>query len=274
MPELPSGKDMNERPDRVRVLLFPSAELPHGPAAPTRRVIGQGTRREAGTRSPAGPRGSYPPYRRDSQETRQIYEAVAAWDEFVDSSSVAFLAAPPDEMLAIRVVLSRLDYAAIEHAARDGDTGHVDAWGLACAAVSPAPEPVVEVPFEVCVLADGDFRTVSGVYLPAGGDSLVEVGGARRPLREAWPDRAGYAAGAPSFARDVPITVGGREYRQWGMSRVVRPGELMRAGELAGVPVFVAPGERTPPDVILLPFRGRCEVQPYRRTTEISKVRG
>lgn len=206
----------------------------------------------------------------------QLYEAVAAWDEFVDSSSVAFLSAPPDEMLAIQAVLRRLDYAAIEHARRDGDAWRVDDFGLACAAALPAraEEPVVEVPFEVCVLSDGGFRGVSGLYFPAAGDSLVEVGGVRRRLREAYPDSAGYALGAPWFGRDLPVTFGGREYRQWGMSRVAAPGELVRAGELAGVAVFAAPGEGTPPEVIYVPFRRGCEVQGYRRAVEILKVRG
>ena len=102
----------------------------------------------------------------------------------------------------------------------------------------------------------------------------MEVEGARVPFASAYPDRDGYALGAPWFARDRPIVVGGREYRQWGMSRVVRPGELVRTGEHQGVGVFTAPGERMPPDVIFIPFRSHCEVQPYRRSVEVGRVRG
>ena len=203
----------------------------------------------------------------------RLYESVGAWDDFVDASSAPFLAAPPDEMLAIQAVLARLDRAAIEHAARDGDTEAVDAFGLACAP-PPAPVAVEEIPFEVCVLAEGDFRWARGLFVPATGDSLAEAGGARRPFAEAYPGREGYAAGLPWFARDTPVVVGGREYRQWGMSRVVTPGELAPSGTHRGVPVFVAPGERTPPDVIYLPFRPGCEVQPYRRSAEYRRVRG
>jgi hypothetical protein len=207
----------------------------------------------------------------------RLYGAVGAWDEFVDASTPAFLADPTDEMLAIQAVLSRLTYAAIRHAARDGDAYRADAFGLACAPVLPVAVevPVVEeLPFDLCVLSGGDFRSVAGVHLPATGDSLVEVDGVRRPLREAYPDRDGYAMGAPWFGRDLPITVGGREYRQWGMSRVVRPGDLVPLTEHRGVRIFMVPGERVPADVVYVPFRSGCEVQPYRRAAEIHRVRG
>lgn len=177
-----------------------------------------------------------------------------------------------------------LTWAAARHAARDGDTGVVDAFGLACAPAAVAPvadvveprisEPVVELPFEVCVLSGGDFLTVWGSYLPATGDSLVEVGGVRRPLAQAYPDRDGYATGMPWFGRELAITAGGAEYRQWGTPRVVRPGELERRGEYLEVPVFAQPDGPALPDVIYLPSRPGCEVQPYRRAAEIHRVRG
>lgn len=264
---LAGGREGRAAGRRVRAALLPASN----PTArlPAERLVQrlEGLLAAVGRMDPRDPGRGAP---------TRLYEAVSAWNAFLDSSSVALLASPPDEMLAIRAVLGRLDYAGIEHAARDGDTEQVDAWGLACAAALPAQaaEPPVEVPFTACVLADGDFRAVSGLYFPAADEWLVEVNGVRRRLREAYPDSAGYAGGAPWFARDQPVTFGGHEYRQWGMSRVVQPGELLPAGEVAGVGVFVAPGAGTPPDVIHVPFRGPCEVQPYRRTTEISRVRG
>lgn len=214
----------------------------------------------------------------------RLYASVGAWDDFVDASSDAFLAAPTQDMLAIQAVLGRLTHAAIQHAARDGDTEVVDAFGLACAPASvapvadvvepPAAEPVAELPFEVCVLSGGDFRSVWGIHLPLTGDSLVDAGGVRRPLREAYPDLDGYAAGMPWFARELAITAGGAEYRQWGTPRVARPGELERRGEYLGVPVFAEPEGPALPDVIYLPSRAGCQVQPYRRAAEIHRVRG
>lgn len=201
----------------------------------------------------------------------RMYEAIGAWNDFVDSSSPAFLASPPDEMLAIQAVLSRLDYGALAHARRDGDTEDVDAFGLACAAAAPVAE-LVELPFTVCVLDRGDFRLVQGVFLPSTGDSLV--GTERHPLSVAYPDRAGYALGAAWFTRDQPISFGGREYRQWGMSRVVQPGELTLIGQHRGIGVFAAPEDGSAPDVVYLPFRSGCEVQAYRRVTEYRRVRG
>lgn len=265
---LAGGREGRAAGRAVRVALLP--ETNHRARLPATRLVQrlEGLLTAIGRMDPRDPGRGAP---------TRLYEAVAAWDEFVDSSSVAFLSAPPDEMLVIEAVLRRLDEAAIEHAARDGDAWQVDAWGLACAAtaaVAVEAEPPPAVPFEVCVLDGGDFRVVDGLFFPAIPDSLVEVNGVRRRLRDAYPDSAGYAAGAPWLGRDLPVTVGGREYRQWGMPRMARPGELVPLREHQGVPVFVAPGERTPPDVIHLPYRGRCEVQPYRRTTEIHRVRG
>jgi hypothetical protein len=55
---------------------------------------------------------------------------------------------------------------------------------------------------------------------------------------------------------------------------VVRPGELVPAGSYRGVTVFTARGTMTPPDIVYLPFRSGCEVQPYRRVEEAHRVRG
>jgi hypothetical protein len=261
---LAGGPAARDAAARVEAALAPPSN--RGARHEARRLVARldGLLAAVGRMDPADPGRGAP---------TRLYEAVGAWDEYLDVSSGAYLAAPPDEMLAIRAVLSRLDHAAIEHAARDGDTEVVDAFGLACAP-PPLPAVVEERPFEVCALSAGDFRAVHGVFLPATGDSLVEVEGVRRPLSEVYPDRDGYAVGASWFGRDRPITVGGREYRQWGMSRVVRLGELVPAGEIQGVRFFVMPGEATPPDVIYLPFRSGCEVQPYRRAAEYRRVRG
>ncbi|HEU0299966.1 MAG TPA: hypothetical protein VFR37_10935 [Longimicrobium sp.] len=212
----------------------------------------------------------------------RLYAAVGAWDDYIDASGAAFLADPPNDLLAVQAVLGRLVRAAIEHSARDGDTEVVDAWGLACAPLAvaqalpppPMPPPVVEEAFEVCVLDGGDFRRVTGVWTPATGDSLVQVGASRRPLAWAYPDRFGYAADASWFGRDRPLVVAGYEYQQWGTPRLARPGEFERRGQYLGVTVFADPDGPFLPDVIYLPSRSPCEVQPYRRTIETHRVRG
>ena len=261
---LAGGRDSDQAGQRVLAALSPDSSQPPAAREAARKLVHSlsGLLDVVGRIDPADP-GRGP--------STRLYEAVGAWDDFVDASSPAFLPHPPEEFFAILAVLARLDRAAIEHSYRDGDTGQVDAFGLECAPPIIA-EPIVEVAFEVCVLSEGDFRPVPGVFLPASGDSLV--GPDRRPLSEAHPHNRGYAIGAPWFSRDHPITFQGHEYRQWGMSRVVRPGELQPAGDYLGIRVFVSPEDKRPPDVIYVPFRDRCEVQAYRRTVEYRRVRG
>ncbi|HET7234490.1 MAG TPA: hypothetical protein VFJ16_31045 [Longimicrobium sp.] len=213
------------------------------------------------------------PLRPGRNAATRLHRAVAAWDELVDASGDAFLATPPDAFVALAAVLGRLDRAAIAHAARVADPRQVDEFGAAC-----APPPAAQAPamlaFEACVLGGGEFRAVQGVYLPATGDSLVVGGdGSRRPLREVYPD-TGYAGGRGWFSRDTAIVAFGRRYVRWGMSRVARPGELRPATWFQGVPVFAAPDAGPRPEVVYVPFRRGCEVQPYRRADEARRVRG
>jgi len=44
----------------------------------------------------------------------RLHESVGAWNDLVDASAPAFLAAPPDEFLALAAVIGRLDRAAID----------------------------------------------------------------------------------------------------------------------------------------------------------------
>ena len=48
--------------------------------------------------------------------------------------------------------------------------------------------------------------------------------------------------------------------------------DLVPLADYQGVRVFMVPGERMPADVIYVPFRSGCEVQPYRRAADIQKL--
>jgi hypothetical protein len=210
----------------------------------------------------------------------RLSRAVAAYNEVVDRSSPRFLAAPPQEFVAIHAVLNRLVIAAIENEGRPTDASQVDERGLACAAplapvfTPPAetPPPPVERAIEICVATESGFRNVAAVYRPGTGDTLVFVGGDRRAFAEVHAGAA-YAQSELWFVGREPVVHEGREYQPFGLPRIVQPGELIGRGTYQGVPVFVQPDERTPADVLYFAVRAGCEVQPYRAVDRI-RVRG
>jgi hypothetical protein len=214
----------------------------------------------------------------------RLGRAVAAYNEVVDRSSPRFLASPPQEFVAIHAVLNRLVIAAIENEGRPTDVSRVDERGLACAgslvpvftppAETPPAEtpPIVERAIEICVATESGFRNVAAVYRPGTGDTLVFVGGERRPFAEVHTETA-YAQGELWFAGRERVTHEGREYQPFGLPQVVQPGELIARGTYQAVPVFVQPNEATPADVLYFAVRAGCEVQPYRAVERI-RVRG
>jgi hypothetical protein len=214
----------------------------------------------------------------------RLGRAVAAYNEVVERSSPQFLAAPPQEFVAIHAVLNRLVLAAIENEGRPTDVSQVDERGLACAAplapvvAPPAGTPPAETPppveraIEICVATESGFRNIAAVYRPGTGDTLVFVGGERRAFSEVHTG-AVYAQSELWFVGREPVMHEGREYQPFGLPRVVQPGELIARGTYQGVPVFVQPNERTPADVLYFAVRTGCEVQPYRAVERI-RVRG
>jgi hypothetical protein len=208
----------------------------------------------------------------------RLSKAVGAYNSFVDASSPAFLAQPPEELAALHAVLNQLVIASLENEGRVADPRVVDERGLACALLVervpdlPPPPTPVERAIEICVLLDRDFRFVTALLRPETGDTLVLVGGERRPFAEVYPEAARIPQPGWLLVGD-PVTIGGVEYTRFGIPRIVRPGELTFAGQVDGVDYFVMPGERTPHSVVYFAIAPACEVQPYRRTETI-RVRG
>ncbi len=113
----------------------------------------------------------------------------------------------------------------------------------------------------MCVItAAGEIQTVEATFRPQQGDTLIQG----RPFREVHsPDQPQYAAGQTWFIQDQEIRVRNQAYVKFGVPRIIQPGELTRFDMFQTVPVFVAPGAPTPPDVIYVPVRPGCEFQPY-----------
>lgn len=222
------------------------------------------------------------PEKPGSAAATRLSRAIGAYNTFLEESSDRYLATSPDELAAIHAVLNRMVIAGMENQDRAVEPWRVDANGLACAPavpvlaptpVEPEPAPPIERAMEVCILDGRQLRTLAAVYRPETGDTVVIVQGERRPLSEVYDLNAGYAEDALWFAGKDAVQYAGREYKPFGIERIVEPNELVYNGELQGVNVFVQAGESTPPEVFYVPVRPGCEVQPYRAVEEI-RVRG
>jgi hypothetical protein len=136
----------------------------------------------------------------------------------------------------------------------------------------PAPPPPhgLARDIRVCVVENGMLTEIAVQYDATTGDSTV----AGRPFREAHPAGAGYAGGAPWYIGNEPVVIGGVRYLKYGLPRVVGTSDVTSGGTYMGVPVFTERGPAGTPDVIYLPVRPGCEVQPYQREQEVRRVRG
>ncbi|CAN5715726.1 hypothetical protein BH23GEM6_BH23GEM6_24540 [soil metagenome] len=216
------------------------------------------------------------PLRPGAVGATRLSRTIGAYNSFVDASSTAFLAQPPEELTAIHAVLNSLVIASLEHADRPANVGVVDDRGLACALPAAPPVaavvPPVERAIEICLYIDRNFQIVTGLVRPTEGDTLVLVGGERRPFSEVYANANRFAQPAWLTVGDQ-VTIGTSQYNRFGVSRSVRPGELQHAGQIDGVDYFVMQGERGAPAVVYFPVAPDCEVQPYRAVTTI-RVRG
>ncbi len=121
----------------------------------------------------------------------------------------------------------------------------------------------------VCLLRNGELTRVEARVDAATGDTTVDG----RPFADAAQTGGGYAAGEPWFVRDEPVTVGGRRYLRFGLPRIVEPEGLRAVGTFRRVPVLVS-AEDAAAEVVYLPLRGGCVVQPYAVRSRVLRVRG
>jgi hypothetical protein len=75
--------------------------------------------------------------------------------------------------------------------------------------------------------------------------------------------RPRYAAREAWFTRDSLITVEGRDYRKYGLPRIVGLDEISPYATYRGVMFFQEIGLDGTPEVLYVPVRASCEVQPY-----------
>jgi hypothetical protein len=204
----------------------------------------------------------------------RLARSVSAYNEYVDVSDAVFLATPPVELTEIRALLNGLVIASLENHGRAADLRSVDAHGLACAGVtSLGTTPLVPVAperaIEICVVSDRTIRNVAALLQPETGDTLTLVAGERRRFTDVYPQPQ-----VPRWlALREPVQINGSEYRPFGVSRVVRPGELSYAGAAGGAEYYVGAAEPTAPSLIYFAVGSDCHLQPYRDVSTI-RVRG
>lgn len=130
----------------------------------------------------------------------------------------------------------------------------------ALAAACTRPLAPATAPVRVCIVLDGELKEVAGSYSAGTGDTLVD--GRRFSETDARP----YAAGLPWFESNEPLAAPSprASYVKYGRPRIIAPGQLRRAGERHGVPVFAEAGSReVPPSVLYVPVRPGCWFHPY-----------
>jgi hypothetical protein len=139
-------------------------------------------------------------------------------------------------------------------------------------APAPAPPPTSYDRFDipVCVVEHGAFREVGIGYNTHTCDSTYNG----QPFARIFPVSGEYAAAAPWFVDNEPVSWMYTRYVKYGLPRELGPTDVTRVGEYRGVSVFVETGVTGTPDVIYLPVWPTCQFQPYEVGEHGGAVRG
>lgn len=118
------------------------------------------------------------------------------------------------------------------------------------------------VEIRVCVLTpESRLQEVTASFRPQSNDTLLDG----RPFHELHsPQQPRYAAGHHWFVIQQPVLMLGHEYLPFGVTRPVDAEGLSSVGSFRGVPLFTEAGSPATPDVLYVPVRPGCEMQPYR----------
>lgn len=122
------------------------------------------------------------------------------------------------------------------------------------------PRPATRDSVTVCVVQDGELRSIEAEHDLTTGDTLVDG----TPLGEAFPDSAPpYAGRAPWFIRRKPVTFQDRLYYWNSPQRVVTPEELRPVGMFQDIPLFAHNDLSAGLGILYIPVRRGCQFQPY-----------
>ena len=211
--------------------------------------------------------GRMDPARPGQAAPSRLHAAVSAYDAYLDASSEAFLASPPDEVAGVQAVLSRLVAAAIEHHGRTAM--RAGGGALSCAPPPPPPSPaprtpeetLSERPISACVVGEQGPERAYGMVDLETGDTTAVVRGERLPWREAYP-AARTASAERWYVEDRVIELGGRKWVRFGVERELPPGSVRPFARHGAVTMYAAPGV-TRPSAVYVPV-DECLFREYR----------
>jgi hypothetical protein len=76
------------------------------------------------------------------------------------------------------------------------------------------------------------------------------------------------------FVNNEPVMLNNRRYVRFGLARTIAAAELESVGMFRNVPVFAQLGTARPAEVVYLPVRPGCELQPFNYEPAVRGVRG
>jgi hypothetical protein len=116
-------------------------------------------------------------------------------------------------------------------------------------------------PVTYCVVRNGRLEWVE-VEISFKGDTVWRG----TPIAQAFPTDSTYALNAAWYRDNEPIAVGAGRYVKYGLPRILTPTDVEPVADYHGVTVFAEPDmDPRRPEVIYLPVRPGCELQPYMR---------
>lgn len=142
----------------------------------------------------------------------------------------------------------------------------------ACASPAPGePEPVAAAAstppvgicrcMRLCFVQRGRLVEINIIWNPATGDTMTVDS---LPITQVAPLTGEYASVAGWYVNQDTITLHGRPFGRYGMTRELGINEVEKVGEYRGVGVYGAAGDpQAATNVVYLPTRPGCQFQPY-----------
>ncbi len=120
----------------------------------------------------------------------------------------------------------------------------------------------------ICYVEDGRLATAPADYDPASGFATMTYRGEQVEVH--YAAYAGthvggpYAEGTAWYTEGADIEWHGQRYERDGLPRVLSPTDVVSVGTYEGVPLFAEGLGEEAPEVLYVPVRMHCELQPYR----------
>ena len=116
---------------------------------------------------------------------------------------------------------------------------------------------------KVCVIVNGQLKTVEGSYDTQTGRHTVLINRLEKNIDSLHINNPDYAATAKWYINNEKLLIKGKTYSKYGLPRVLGTTDVQKWTTHEGVGVYVEAGFTATPEVIYIPVRAQCEFQPY-----------